>query len=66
MKSIGTLEQWGALSGRLSAAGYRIWQTQGDAQSPEGFRVWFMKPGKPDFEVATHNSEVHDAIIKYK
>ena len=66
MKAVGSLAQWEELFVNLTTNKYRIWQTQYDTKSPEGFHTWFYSTGKPELEVVTHNEAVHDAIVNYK
>jgi hypothetical protein len=66
MNVIESLDQWKAFSAKLSSERYRLWQTQFDTRSPEGFHAWFSASRQADIEVVTHNDDVHDAIVKYR
>lgn len=66
MKAIESLAEWLPLSAELSARGYKIYQSQYRASSPEGFHAWFWAEDRPDVEIVTHNNDVYRAIMKHK
>ncbi|NLT12895.1 MAG: hypothetical protein GXY05_00985 [Clostridiales bacterium] len=66
MKQIDTLDNWYKFADMLSAAGYRLSPSQGDNKSPEGFLVQFLASGRPDLEIYTCDTDVYNAMLKYK
>jgi hypothetical protein len=65
MMKLDSMAQWDELSGLLISGCYKVWQMQYDTKAPEGFHVWFWAPGRPTFELVTHNDQVYEAIVKY-
>ncbi len=66
MKKIESLEQWNALSAKLTENGYHIGQWQYDTAHSEGFHARFTASEKPDIEFVTYNEDVYKAIIKFR
>lgn len=66
MKKIDTLEQWSTFADMLSAAGYRLSQSQSYDNSPEGFLARFLASGRPEIEIATRDAGVYSAMMNYK
>jgi predicted RNase H-like HicB family nuclease len=63
IRVVDTLEQWHELS--TSLVGYRMWQSEFDSDSMEGFHVWFGKRGSKDIEVITFEADVQGAIKNF-
>ncbi len=66
MKKIDTLEQWSAFSDMLAAAGYRLRPKQIECDGSDNFVVGFMASGRPDLDISTGDSDVFEAMLKYK
>lgn len=60
---IETVEQWREFS--TSLAGYRMWQSEFDSESMDGFHAWFGKRGSKDIEVITFEADVQAAIKEF-
>lgn len=63
LKIIHSMDEWFILKAALVEKGYKRFQTQYDADLPEGYHVWFIGNGKR-VEVVTHVAEVQKDIIK--
>lgn len=66
MKQIDTLDQWYKFADMLSAAGYHTSPSQCDANGQGEFLVRFSASGRPGLEVSTLDTEVYNAMLKYK
>lgn len=65
-KIIENYEDWLVLKAVLLDKGWHPWTFQYGTNSPEGYHVWFLKEGKKDVEVITHNVIIEKDIIKTK
>ncbi len=65
IKRIDDMDKWLILKAALIEKGYKLWQTQYDTDSPEGYHVWLSSGGR-NVEVVTYNKDVAADIIKSK
>jgi hypothetical protein len=63
IKYVEDMDKWLILKAALIEHGYKLWQTQYDADSPEGYHARFSI-GDKDVEVITHIREIEIDISK--
>ena len=63
-KKIEDISTWKKAKAYFLEHGYSFFQSQHDADEPEGFHAWFIN-GKRDIEIVTHDPIIRDEIIEF-
>ena len=62
-RTVESFDKWEVLKAELKQKVFKLWQMQFSYDAPEGFHAWFLKEGKPQVEVVTHNKAIQKDIV---